>query len=189
MSFTLRACICAFALAGTPAIAAESYTLDPSHTSVLYALNHLSFSTNRGIFRDVTGRLVLDEKTPSASRLEVTIKTASIDSFDASRDKAVRGAQFLDVEHFPEMRFVSTTVERTGETTAKVTGELTLHGVTRPVTLDATLVKEGNHPITGAQRLGFSAKGVVKRSEFGIMGFLPVVGDEVAITIDCEFGP
>ena len=87
------------------------------------------------------------------------------------------------------MRFVSTTVERTGETTAKVTGELTLHGVTRPVTLDATLVKEGKHPITGAQRLGFSAKGVVKRSEFGIMEFLPVVGDEVAITIDCEFGP
>ena len=153
-SFTLRACICALALAGTPAIAAESYTLDPSHTSVLYALNHLSFSTSRGIFRDVTGQLVLDENTPSASRLEVTIKTASIDCFDASRDKAVRGAQFLDVEHFPEMRFVSTTVERTGETTAKVTGELT-SWCDAPGDARCDTGQGRQASITGAQRLGF----------------------------------
>jgi polyisoprenoid-binding protein YceI len=188
MSFPLRTCACLLALLATPAAAAESYTLDQGHTAVLYALNHLGFSTSRGIFRDVSGRLVLDDKTPAASRLDVTVKTASIDSFDPGRDQAVRAGQFLDVERFPEMRFVSTRVERTGEATAKVSGELTLHGVTRPVTLDVALIKAGKHPITGAQRLGFSATGAVKRSEFGILGYLPMVGDEVTITIDSEFG-
>jgi polyisoprenoid-binding protein YceI len=179
---------CVLGLTATRAVAADTYTLDPEHTAVFYALNHLGFSTSRGIFRDVSGRLVLDDKTPAASRLEVTLKTISIDSFDAARDKAVRGATFLDVERFPEMRFVSTKVERTGEATARVIGDLTLHGVTHPMTLDVALVKEGKHPMTGAQRVGFSAKGVLKRSECGSLGFLPMVGDDVAITIDAEFG-
>ncbi|TRB16532.1 polyisoprenoid-binding protein [Rhizobium rhizogenes] len=154
----------------------------------MYSLNHLGFSTSHGIFRDVAGWLVLDEETPAASRLEVTVKTVGIDTFDEGRDKATRGEQFLNVKSYPEMRFVSTGVERTGETTARVTGALTLHGVTRPLTLNVTLVKIGKHPITGAQRVGFSATGVLKRSEFGITGFLPAVGDDVTITIDSEFG-
>jgi polyisoprenoid-binding protein YceI len=179
---------CVLGLLTTPAIAADSYTLDNEHTVVLYALNHLGFSTSRGIFREVTGQLVLDDKTPTASRLEVTVKTVSIDTFDEGRDKAVRGAQFLDVAKYPDMHFVSTNIERTGETAARVTGDLTLHGVTHPLTLDVALVKEGKHPMTGAQRVGFSARGALKRSEFGILGFLPAVGDDVTISIDSEFG-
>jgi polyisoprenoid-binding protein YceI len=179
---------CVLGLLTAPAVAADSYTLDSEHTVVLYALSHLGFSTSRGVFRDVTGQLVLDDKAPTASHLEVTIKTASIDTFDEGRDKAVRGAQFLDVTKYPEMHFVSTKIERTGETAAHVTGDLTLRGVTHPLALDVALVKEGKHPMTGAQRVGFSATGTLKRSEFGILGFLPAVGDDVAITIDSEFG-
>jgi polyisoprenoid-binding protein YceI len=179
---------CVLGLLTTSAMAADSYTLDNEHTVVLYALNHLGFSTSRGIFRDVTGQLVLDDRMPATSRLEVTVKTASIDTFDEGRDKAVRGAQFLDVEKYPDMHFVSTKIERIGETAARVTGDLTLHGVTHPLTLDVALVKEGKHPMTGAQRVGFSARGTLKRSEFGILGFLPAVGDDVTITIDSEFG-
>lgn len=180
--------VCALGLLSRPVAAADSYTLDNEHTVVLYALNHLGFSTSHGIFRDVSDQLVLDDKVPTASRLEVTIKTASIDTFDEGRDKAVRGDQFLDVTKYPEMHFVSTKIERTGETAARVTGDLTLHGMTRPLTLDVTLVKEGKHPMTGAQRVGFSANGALKRSEFGTLGFLPAVGDDVTITIDSEFG-
>src|ERR1700723_1112351 len=98
----------------------------------------------------------------------MTIKTASIDTFDEGRNEAVRGDRFLDVAKYPEMHFVSTKIERTGETAARVTGDLTLHTITHPLTLDVTLVKEGKHPMTGAQRVGFSAKGALKRSEFGI---------------------
>jgi polyisoprenoid-binding protein YceI len=187
MSSVLRS-VCVLGLLATPAAAADTYTLDPEHTVVLYALNHLGFSTSRGIFRNVSGRLVLDDKTPAASQLEVIVKTASVDGFDRGRDKALRGAQFLDVERYPEMRFVSTKVERTSEATARVIGDLTLHGVTHPLMLEATLVKEGKHPLTGAPRVGFSATGALKRSDFGVLGFLPAVGDDVVITIDAEFG-
>jgi polyisoprenoid-binding protein YceI len=184
---TVRSGVLVLALAALPA-SAETFDLDPTHTSVMYSLNHLGFSTSKGFFREVRGSLVLDEASPEAGRLEVVVKTASVDAFDAGRSNAVKGDKFLDVEHFPEMRFVSTKIERTGSATAKVTGDLSLHGITRPVTLDVALVKKGKHPITGAQRGGFSATGMVKRSDFKILGFLPMVGDDVTITIDAEFG-
>ena len=174
-------------LAALPA-KAETFNLDSAHTSVMYSLNHLGFSTSRGVFREVSGKLVLDEASPEASRLDVVVKTASIDAFDTGRSNAVKGEKFLDVANFPEMRFVSTKIERTGPTTANVTGELTLHGITRTVTLNTALVKEGKSPLTGALRGGFSAIGTLKRSDFQILGFLPAVGDEVTITIDAEFG-
>ncbi len=183
----IRNSVLVLALATLPA-RAETFDLDSTHTSIMYSLNHLGFSTSRGIFREAQGRLVLDETSPEAGRLEVVVKTASVDAFDVGRSNSVKGDKFLDVEHFPEMRFVSTKIERTGSTTAKVTGDLSLHGITRPVTLDVVLVKKGKHPITGAQRGGFSATGLVKRSDFQILGFLPMVGDDVTITIDAEFG-
>jgi polyisoprenoid-binding protein YceI len=167
---------------------AENFSLDTTHTSVMYSLDHLGFSISRGVFREVQGQLSIDEKAPEEARLEVRVNTASIDAFDAGRSSAVRGANFLEADRFPDMTFVSTKVERTGESTAKVTGDLTLHGVTHPVTLNVTLQKIGKHPITGAQRIGFAASGTVKRSDFKIMGFLPMVGDDVTITVDAEFG-
>ncbi|KJC49723.1 hypothetical protein UB31_13530 [Bradyrhizobium sp. LTSP849] len=167
---------------------AENFSLDSTHTSVMYSLDHLGFSISRGVFREVQGQLSIDEKAPEEARLEVRINAASIDAFDAGRSNAVRGGNFLETDRFPEMKFVSTKVERSGESTAKITGDLTLHGVTHPVTLNATLQKKGKHPITGAQRIGFAASGVIKRSDFKIMGFLPMVGDDVTITVDVEFG-
>jgi polyisoprenoid-binding protein YceI len=175
-------------LLGLLPVQAETFSLDTTHVSVMYSLDHLGFSISRGVFREVQGQLSIDENQPENARLEVRVNAASIDAFDAGRSNAVRGSNFLEADRFPEMKFVSTKVERTGESTAKVTGDLTLHGVTQPVTLNVTLTKKGKHPITGAQRIGFAASGAVKRSDFKIMGFLPMVGDDVTITIDAEFG-
>lgn len=185
---TIRAAALAYLATAATALAADIYQLDEGHTAVMYSLDHLGFSTSHGIFRAMDGKLVLDEKDPTASQVEVTIEVASVDGLDEGRSKAVRGTEFLDVVKFPEMRFISTSIERTGGNEALVTGNLTLHGITRPLTLNAVLVKQGKHPLTGAQRVGFSATASLKRSDYGIMGFLPMVGDEVTIRIDSEFG-
>ncbi|MDB5367280.1 MAG: polyisoprenoid-binding protein [Rhodospirillales bacterium] len=175
-------------LLAAPAFAKpETYALDASHAHVQYAVDHLGFSTSRGAFRTVSGKLVLDADKPEAAKLEVTIPTDSFDSFDAARDKHMKSADFLDVAKFPEMKFVSTKVERTGEKTAKVTGDLTLHGVTKPVVLNVTLHQIGQHPVMKKDWAGFSATGTIKRSEFGIAGGIPFVSDAVELTLDAEF--
>jgi polyisoprenoid-binding protein YceI len=176
-------------LLAAPAFAkTETYALDSTHAHVQYAVDHLGFSTSRGAFRDVSGTLVLDTDKPETARLNVTIPVASFDSFNAKRDEHIKSADFLDAAKFPEMKFVSTKVERTGEKTAKVTGDLTLHGVTRPVVLDVTLHQVGTHPMMKKDWAGFSATGTVKRSEFGIPQGIPFVSDAVQITLDAEFG-
>ncbi|WP_439632095.1 YceI family protein [Shinella sp.] len=185
---TIRVAVLTYLATTAAAFAADSYKLDGGHSTIMYSLDHLGFATSHGIFRTMNGELLLDGQNPAASRLDVAVETTSVDGFDEGRSNAVRGTDFLDVANFPEMRFVSASIERTGENEARVTGNLTLHGVTRPLTLDAVLVKQGAHPLSGAQRVGFSATGSLKRSDYGIMGFLPMVGDDVTIRIDAEFG-
>jgi polyisoprenoid-binding protein YceI len=172
-----------------PALAKqETFVLDPTHAHVMYAVDHMGFSTSRGVFRSVSGTLLLDPDKPETAKLTVTIPTDSFDSLDADRDKHMKSPEFLDVAKYPEMKFVSTKVERTGEKTAKVTGDLTLHGVTKPVVLNVTLHKLGEHMTTKKPRVGFSAVGTLKRSDFGISYGIPMVGDEVQLTLDAEFG-
>lgn len=120
------------------------------------------------------------------SKVDVTIKTASIEMDDQKWNDHLKNADFFNVEQYPEMTFKSTNVEVTGENTANVTGDLTLLGVTKPVTLNVTHNKTGAHPMNGKSGIGFSATGTLKRSDFGMNYGLPAVGDDVELRIEVE---
>jgi polyisoprenoid-binding protein YceI len=121
------------------------------------------------------------------SSVEAVIKVDSLDTGHETRDKILRGDKFFGVENFPEIRYVSTQVEFTGETTATVQGNLTLHGVTRPVTLEVEHLHCGVHPLLRVWACGFDARATIKRSDFGMTAYLPtIVGDDVQITIAAE---
>ncbi len=161
----LPGCAFALALATTPAIAAD-YTIDLSHSFIQFRISHLGYSILNGRFNDFAGTLQWDKAKPAASNIALTVKTASIDSNWAERDKHIRSKDFLEVEKFPEATFKST--KFTGDATAgKLEGELTLHGVTKPITLDVKAVGEGDDP-WGGYRAGFTGTTTLKRSDFGI---------------------
>ncbi|MBI2799568.1 MAG: YceI family protein [Gammaproteobacteria bacterium] len=161
----LPGCAFALALATTPAIAAD-YTIDLSHSFIQFRISHLGYSVLNGRFNDFAGTLQWDKAKPAASNIALTIKTASIDSNWAERDKHIRSKDFLEVEKFPDASFKST--KFTGDATAgKLEGELTLHGVTKPVTLDVKAVGEGDDP-WGGYRAGFTGTTTLKRGDFGI---------------------
>ena len=169
------------------AVPAGTYAIEPSHTRVLFSLNHMGFSTWYGDFTGAKGSLTLDPKAPAASKVEVTLPTASVSTTNATLDGELKGADWLDAGKYPTITFVSTKVVPTGADTAKVTGDLTLHGVTKPVTLDVKFHGAGANPMTKAFTVGFDAHGALKRSEFGVTKYVPLVGDEVEITISAPF--
>ena len=171
-----------------PALAAgENYTLDPNHTNVVWSANHFGFSNVYGKFAKVEGKLTLDEAKPEASKLSVVVTPASIitgiDKFDAH----LKSDAFFDVEKFATATFESTKVVVTEPgKKAIVTGNLTLHGVTKPIALDVTLNKIGEQPMTKKKTAGFSATTTIKRSDFGMTFALPGVSDDVKIIIESE---
>lgn len=170
----------------SPALAADTYTFDPAHTTVIWKAEHLGFSHPHGLFSNVEGTLTLDEATPANSKVDVTIKTDNIATGIAKFDDHLKSKDFFNVKEFPAATFKSTKVEKTGDNTAKVTGDLTLLGVTKPVTLDVTLNKKGEHPMSKKPTVGFTATGTIKRSEFGLSYGVPNVGDDVPIMIEAE---
>ncbi|WP_374470315.1 YceI family protein [Phenylobacterium sp.] len=163
-----------------------TYALDPAHSKITWSVSHFGFSTYVGQFGKVTGQLRLDARQPEASQLAVTVDANSVGTLDAALDKHLKTADFLDVAKFPTAEFKATRVRRTGERTAEITGDLTLHGVTRPVTLTAEFNQAGVNPIDKAYSLGFDAKGKIKRSDFGITTYIPAIGDEVTLQIEAE---
>lgn len=173
-------------VAVAPAGAAEPFTFDKSHTQVYFEVDHFGFSTTRGLFREMDGTLVLDRTTPANSKVELTIKTASVDTQWGLRDEHLRSKDFLDTAAHPTMTFTSTRVIPTGEGTAKVEGQLTLLGVTQPVVLDVRLNKLAPSPITNKLTAGFTAETVVKRTLWGMQTYAPAIGDEVRVRIDAE---
>lgn len=164
------------------------YRLDPAHTALLFKVDHLGFSQFVGRFDRVDASLVFDPEGPEASRLTVLVDMASIDVNPPAFAEELRGPDWFEVERFPEARFESRTIEVTGETTGIVRGDLTLHGVTRPVTLDVTFNGGGDNLITGDYTLGFAARGTLLRSDFGLGAYAPAIGDEVTLEISVEFG-
>jgi polyisoprenoid-binding protein YceI len=185
---TLAVGVLAAALLSTTAFAAPTtYAIDKSHMQVGYTISHVGFSLNHGRFHDVDATLTLDPAAPAASKVAATIKVASIDTDDVKRNEHLQTPDFFDAAKYPTITFVSTKVTPTGPKTAKVAGNLTIHGVTKPVVLDATLVNLGEHPLTKHQAAGMHATVAIKRSDFGVKGFLPAVGDDVNIVIDAEF--
>lgn len=163
------------------------YTIDKSHAKIVFSINHLGFSTYYGIFNDFAGSLDLDSAAPAKSALSVTINVAGIVTTDRKLDANLKSDAFFDVAKFPKATFKSTSIELTGEGTGKLTGDLTLHGVTKPVTLDVTFNGSGTPPMSKAYVVGFDAVGMLKRSDFGIKNFVPFVGDDVKLLISCEF--
>ena len=186
--------IAAALAAALPALAfgaSSTWQVDSAHTHASFGVRHLVISTVRGEFGKTTGTLVLDESDVTRSRVEATIDAATVDTREPPRDADLRSANFLDVAKFPTITFKSTRVEKAGEGKLKVTGDLTLHGVTRPVTLDVTgPTREIKDPWGNVKR-GVSATAKINRKDFGLTWSKaveagPVVGDEVAIEIEAE---
>lgn len=169
--------------------AAETFRLDKEHANVVFLVDHVGLSKMIGRFTDVDGQFTFDESNLEANKVTVTIKTESVDTNHKARDDHLRSVDFFNAKEFPTMTFVSTRVEKTGEKTGKLHGNLTLLGVTKPVVLDVTFNKRGEHPVARYNKViaaGFSARGTVKRSDFGMKFALGGVGDEVQILIEVE---
>lgn len=167
--------------------AAETYKMDTegSHAFIQFKIQHLGFSWLLGRFNTFDGEFVLDQKNIENSKVKVTIDVASVDSNHGERDKHLRGKDFFEVAKYPEATFVSTRVEKTGEKTAKITGDFTLKGVTKPVTLDAEYIGGGKDP-WGGYRQGFEATTQLKLKDFGIDYNLGPASEVVDIYISVE---
>ncbi|MCE7796944.1 YceI family protein [Sphingobium sufflavum] len=169
-------------------VTAGTYATDPSHTLVGWRVNHMGFNDYFGQFGDVKGSLVLDPAKPANAKLDVTIPIASLSTASAALTKHLSGADFFDAAKYPEARFVSTSVNVTG-TKAVIVGNLTIKGITKPVTLDASFVGAGKGfpQAGGRETVGFHATGKVNRGDYGIAYGLPLVPDPVLIDLTVAF--
>ncbi|EKD74288.1 MAG: hypothetical protein ACD_45C00008G0008 [uncultured bacterium] len=174
--------LCFFSLA---VYALETYNLDPNHTYLLWHTSHFGFSEQSGKW-PASGVLLLDEKNPENSKVNVTVRIEDLATSLAEFDKHLKGKLFLNVEQFPVATFVSDKIVVTGKKTAKVTGMLTLHGVTKSIMLSVKFNKKGINPVNDKETVGFSATTTLKRSDFGMTALLPGVGDDVKIEIEAE---
>ncbi|WP_324772529.1 YceI family protein [Ketobacter alkanivorans] len=167
--------------------AAQTYKMDTagSHAFIQFKIQHLGYSWLLGRFNTFEGEFVLDEANVQNSKVNVTIDVASVDSNHGERDKHLRGKDFFDVSQFPKATFVSTKIEKTGDKTAKITGDFTLKGVTKPVTLDAVYVGGGKDP-WGGYRQGFEATTQLRLKDFGIDYNLGPASEVVDIYISVE---
>ncbi len=175
------------AVAAAPVAAApEAYTIDSSHSQIVFSYNHLGYSTTYGMFSGFAGDIQFDAEEPANSSVEVKIEAASLITGWDERTGHFLTEDFFGAEAAPEVTFVSTGIEVTGETTALITGDLTLNGVTKPVVLDAVMNQMGEHPMAKKPWAGFNATTTIVRSEFDMGMFAPYVSDEVALSISIE---
>lgn len=176
----------AVGIAAAPAVAAPAaWTVDPNHSAAHFSVRHLMVSNVRGEFGGVHGTIVFDDADPSKGTIEATIDATTVNTRVEARDRDLKGPNFFDVEKYPTITFKSTSVRAAGENRFAVDGDLTIHGVTKPVTLqvEATpAVKDAK----GNERRGAEATTKLSRKDFGVNGTPTMVGDEVQITIDLE---
>ena len=166
--------------------AADTYKLDPANTSIVWTSDHYGFSSPTGKFTQSEGVLTLDEVSPQNSSVEISINTNSVMSGSTQLDDVIKGKDFLDATKFPTAKFVSTSVILKNRTSAKITGNLTLLGITKPVILNVKLNKIGANPITNIKTVGFSANTTIKRSDFGMNFGIPGINDQVKLFIESE---
>ena len=175
-------------LLGTAAVQATpaTYQLDPHHTMVLFSWSHFGFShptANLGLGQ---GTVVFDPQHPEQSKVSVSMPLSALDTHVSALDTHLKEADFFDAAKYPQVTYQSTKVEALGNNRFKVTGNLTVHGVTRPVVLDATLNKIGPDPMSKAPSIGFDATGTLKRSDFGVGAYVPAVSDEITLRITTQ---
>ncbi|QUT07811.1 polyisoprenoid-binding protein [Sphingobium phenoxybenzoativorans] len=168
-------------------VQAGNYKLDSHHTLVLFTLDHLGFNDYFGTFPNATGTMAINPASLAATKLDVSVPVSALSTTNAILDAELKGAEWFDAAKYPTIRFVSTGVTKTGATTADISGNLTLHGVTKPVVLAATFGGAGVNPLTKANTIGFHAKAQIKRTDFGVSKYAPLVGDNVALTITAAF--
>ena len=162
---------------------ATTYTLEPDYTQGVFRWHHLGFSSPAAQFAQGQGTLEFDPANPTHASVKVTIPLSTLNTGVPALDDDFRSSDFFDTARFPTATFTSTRVEQAGTDRLKVTGNLNLHGVTRPVTLDVTLVKIGTNPRSGVPTIGFDATTTLERSEFGLGEYVPQVGDEIQMHI------
>lgn len=172
---------------GSLGVQAEDYVIDTekAHAFIQFKISHLGYSWLLGRFNNFSGNFSYDEKDPAAAKVQVTIDVGSIDSNHAERDKHLRGEDFLDVKRFPKAQFVSTEFKETDDGKAVLTGDLTLHGVTKPITIDVSHVGHGTDP-WGGYRRGFQGKTRFALADFGIDYNLGPASKEVELYLSIE---
>ncbi len=170
---------------GTANAGALTYKLDANHTMVLASWDHFGYSHPVAYFGQADGTLVYDAGKPAASRVQVRLPLSGLDALIPELTEHLRSADFFDAQKYPDVIFRSTQVEASGEDRLKVTGDLTIRGVTRPVVLEVTLNKAGQGR-NGQPKIGFDASTSIRRSEFGIARFIPNVSDQVDLRISTE---
>jgi polyisoprenoid-binding protein YceI len=170
-----------------PALAAETYVFDKAHTNIQFSWDHFGFSTTSAGFEEFSGELQFDPEDRANSSIEVTIDLDSVDSgFDTFNEHLTEKPEWFNTDEYPEATFTSTGIEALGEDRLRVTGDLTLKGVTKEITLETTINKIGKHPVSNAKTIGFDATTTVSRSAFDMGQYAPSVGDEVTISISSE---
>lgn len=183
----------AILFAASAANAADTFKFDKGHTEVRFLWNHVGLSTQSGEFRDVDGTVVFDPKKLAGSKVDVTIQAASIDTGVDRLDTHLKSDDFFNVAKHAVITFKSTAVKQTGVDSGQIVGNLTMNGVTRPVTLDVALLFQGNHPLApfikayaGAPYVAFSGRTSVLRSDFNLGKFAPLTSDKIEIVIETE---
>jgi polyisoprenoid-binding protein YceI len=184
----LTASLSVSALAADPAkVEAGSYAIEPNHTRVLFSVDHMGFSTYYGEFTATSGTLDLKNPDAAGSTLAISIQTGSVSTSNAKLDGELKDADWFDAAKFPAITFKSTSVKPTGPDTADVAGDLTLHGVTKPVTLKVKLHGAGQNPMTKKTTIGFDVTGAIDRTDFGVSKYAPLIGKEVDLMISAAF--
>lgn len=168
-----------------PAFAAESYTIDSNHTLPVYEINHFNWSTQRGRFNKVTGKIVLD-RAAKTGKMDVTIDVASVDSGVAKLDEHLLSEDFFNAAQHPTMTFKADRIQFEGDKPKSVPGQFTLLGVTKPLTLAISSFHCAENPFAKKMACGANAVGTIKRSEFGMTTYTPGLGDEVKLLINVE---
>jgi polyisoprenoid-binding protein YceI len=163
----------------------ETYSIDVDHSTAMFRVKHMNCSFSYGRFNKMSGSFSLDEKNPAASSVEVEVQADSIDTNSEGRDKHLRSADFFSVKEFPTLSFKSKSVKKAGEHVFEVAGDLTIHGVTKPVTFQATHTGTASDPRAG-ERAGFEAVFAIQKADFGMKYGGASLGEEVKLTISLE---
>lgn len=162
------------------------YTIDPTHTATVFTWDHFGFSTPAGNFSDIQGKIIVDNDKPEKSAVHVTIPLTSINTNVKALDEHLLKADFFDAQKYPTITFKSTKVETKDKKNFKITGDLTIKGITKPVVLDAVLNKQAEHPMAKVPAIGFNATTSFDRSAFGVGAYVPNVGDKITVNITTE---
>jgi polyisoprenoid-binding protein YceI len=186
MSRIVLSVFIAATLAATAAAQAATWQIDPNHSAAQFSVRHMGVSTVRGAFSKISGTAKYDPADPSKTTLDAIIETNSVDTRVEMRDKDIRSPHFLDVEKYPTITFHSKQVKAAGSGKLQITGDLTLHGVTKEVVLDVDGPSAAITDPRGIRRIGAEATTKINRNDFGITAAPGVVGDELTIIIDTE---